>query len=246
MSVPKPKKNKDGKKSKKDKKKRKKDKSRETVPTPPADAPTTDRKVTPRKVTPRKTVAKKTATKTATKKAPAKKAPAKKAPAKKAPAKKAPAKKPPTPLDKVLSPAAIRKLKKGYDPKLVNKLAQLAFETPYAPAGAMAKTIIDQFYKLPPPKGRLSARDREVVLLGRLVGEPGMNFMTHVYFGLMEGLTPTEILDIAYVSSLYGGADLWTGAAAAIGKVFGVCAKAAAADDPKAASTVEIIVALRG
>ncbi|MEQ9503312.1 MAG: hypothetical protein RIT81_41010 [Deltaproteobacteria bacterium] len=145
----------------------------------------------------------------------------------------------------LISDAQLTTLRGGYDRQVLQALALRAFETPFPPAAGVAKAIIAGFYAGDEACGGLSFRDRELALLARGVDRPDMNFVTHVYFALMEGVSPSEVLSVCYLTSLYGGADLWTGASSVVTKTFEALAKAANAGG-KSATTLGVLGALRG
>lgn len=152
---------------------------------------------------------------------------------------------PPAGSAALISDVQLETLRKGYDRNVLQALALRAFETPFPPAAGVAKAIIAGFYAGEEGCGGLSFRDRELALLARGVDRPDMNFVTHVYFALMEGVSPSEVLSVCYLTSLYGGADLWTGAAGVVTKTFEALAKAADAGGDSA-TTVGVLGALRG
>ncbi len=145
----------------------------------------------------------------------------------------------------LISEAQLATLRGAYDRQVLQVLALRAFETPFPPAAGVAKAIIASFYAGDEACGGLSFRDRELALLARGVDRPDMNFVTHVYFGLMEGVSPAEVLSVCYLTSLYGGADLWTGASSVVTKTFQALAKAADAGGDSA-TTLGVLKVLRG
>lgn len=145
----------------------------------------------------------------------------------------------------LLSDAQLTTLREGYDRAVLAAGALRAFESPFPPAGGVAKEIIASFYEGDHGCGGLTFRDRELALLARGVDRPDLNFATHIYFGLMEGLSPAEVLSICYLASLYGGADLWTGASGVVTRTFTALAEAAN-HGGKNAKTIGVLGALRG
>ena len=84
----------------------------------------------------------------------------------------------------------------------------------YGPSSGYVTAIADAFYRaLPaddalPPRNVLSARDRERCLIALLTSRPEVTDLAlHVYVGLMEGVSPTEIANIIFLTAIYTGVD---------------------------------------
>lgn len=140
-----------------------------------------------------------------------------------------------TNLTEILSQQDIDTLKQGYMGKAVAAAAIKSFSTPFPPAGDFARAITNQFYAEAPTEDQMSARDRELAMIAMLCDVPDKNFETHVYLALMEGLSPTLIVNTVYLASLYKGAELWSAAAEALARTFErlKASAGAGADDSK-------------
>lgn len=148
-------------------------------------------------------------------------------------------------LTEILSADDIARLEPGYDGGMVGKAAEAAFAGPYAPAGDFAKVITAQFYAPREGVEQMTARDREIAMLALFADVPDMNFMTHVYIALMEGLSPALIVNTVYLATLYRGAGLWPEASRVLGETF-TKLKAAADKGGDAVGMRAVLGALRG
>ena len=149
-----------------------------------------------------------------------------------------------TPLTSVLSEDDLEKLRAGYEPERLADLAEVAFAGSFAPAEAFAKAITGHFYAPMSAADRLAPRDRQLVMLAGLADTADMNFRTHVYLSLMEGLRPHDVVNTVYLTALYRGGRIWTPAAAAIADVFAIL-KDAAARGGDAVRMPEVLASLR-
>lgn len=151
----------------------------------------------------------------------------------------------PTPLLDILDDAAIQRLKDGYDGEAVGKAAEGSFAAPFGPAGDFAAVITKQFYAPREGVPQMSARDRELAMIALLADVPDLNFQTHLYLALMEGLSPALVVNTAYLAVLYRGANLWPEVSRVMTETFTRLAAAADADADHR-GTGAVLKSLRG
>lgn len=169
---------------------------------------------------------------------------AKKSASKKKGATSAPAADPPSPippLDALLPPAALARLRAGYDEAAMLHGADMAVKYPYPPAGPWTDPPGDMFYRTKP---LLPHKKREMVLLATLTGQRAYSELAvHVYWGLMEGLEPDEIANVLLLTSMYTGMPTWSNAIRVLRTALGVLAKIAAEAeaDPSRARTANLM-----
>ena len=108
-----------------------------------------------------------------------------------------------TSLETVLSDADLAKLRKGYVAQEMCDAARRAFAF-HPPAMVFADLIVTEHYE----KGFLSGKDRERCLIALLASE-GTDFTlaVHLYWGLMEGLSPADIAATLLLVGTYQGFD---------------------------------------
>lgn len=75
----------------------------------------------------------------------------------------------------------------------------------YAAAGPFVTWVSERFYK----PGMFAPRERELMLLSILADGPALTLSIHVYWGLMEGLSPKEIAECLLMTSAYRGLPLY-------------------------------------
>lgn len=92
-------------------------------------------------------------------------------------------------LDALLNTDELAKLRKDYDREVLFKAVKQAFAY-YPPIAPLVDSIIETHYR----KGVLSARDRERCLIALFAAQRDeLPLAVHIYWGLMEGLSPEEI-----------------------------------------------------
>lgn len=144
-------------------------------------------------------------------------------------------------LTAILTDDDLARLRAGYARTELAAAAENAFASAFAPARAFAAAITAPFYGSTPA---LAPRDRQLVMLASLADLADVNFQTHVYLSLMEGLSPREVVNAVYLVALYRGGRLWLPAAGALETVFSAL-KTAAGEGTDACEMTAILRSLR-
>lgn len=106
-------------------------------------------------------------------------------------------------LRKLLSDPKLSALRAGYSRDVMRGAMLSTTVSPYPPLGAWNEAIASTFYADGSP---LEPKDRERCIIV-LLAHTGAQFSlcVHVYWGLMEGLTVSEICHTIGVAACYGG-----------------------------------------
>ncbi len=128
----------------------------------------------------------------------------------------APAHRPPA--AEVLTTDELSSLRAGYDSELMKAIATGTVNALHPPIAALTGYIRDEIYAggdTPDPAApTLSRADRERCLITLLAtGAQGMPLAVHFYWGLMEGLSPANVMATLTLVAAYTGLDNFTRAA---------------------------------
>jgi alkylhydroperoxidase/carboxymuconolactone decarboxylase family protein YurZ len=110
----------------------------------------------------------------------------------------------------LLSRRAIRALRKGYDGATMATLATAVMVKDFAESEAYVNAVHDTMYASPdgsePLLSELSGRERETALIPLITSQRAeLELAVHVYWGIMEGLSPDEVAGLMLVSGIYSG-----------------------------------------
>lgn len=139
----------------------------------------------------------------------------------------------------MLDPNEVETLRRAYDSQQLLDTNSNSFANLYPPFAAWQQTVGTLFFGSEP----LSARERELCLVALLAQTPGPSLATHVYWGLMEGLTIDQIMHAVGLSSCYGGLPVLTRGMFIIQKTLGVLKKVAAAGDCAPSAVMTALIA---
>lgn len=146
----------------------------------------------------------------------------------------------------ILTDAQLQQLRRGYDRTAMNRAATAALVGPFPPATAFVQFVIDHFYD---PK-RWPPDRRELCVITYFTAQSGgdtSNLATHIYWGLMEGLTPEEIADTILLASVYSGIDNYTNAIGALRRVLTVLREIVEGPEPEqGVQCMNVVLKLRG
>ncbi len=142
-------------------------------------------------------------------------------------------------LNAILSQDDIDVLQTGYDSASMNAVAAGAVKR-YDPGegghgvAAWGTWIVDRVYEgpdSPDPSGPRMARvDRERCLIAINAAKvKSMPLAVHAYWGLMEGLSPTQIVQTLNLAGIYGGIDAFTDGGRVLKTTFDLLVEQAAA-----------------
>ncbi|MCC6552238.1 MAG: hypothetical protein IT372_04350 [Polyangiaceae bacterium] len=154
---------------------------------------------------------------------------------------------PPRPRDvrEILTEEQIARLRAGYDREAMNRAAIGALISPFPPSRAFAEFVVGHFFdpqRWPPDR-------RELCLITYFTadGADATNLGTHIYWGLMEGLTPDVIGDTILLAAAYSGIDNYTNGINVLRHVLLVLRDILEGPDPdRACQCMSVIPRLRG
>ena len=127
------------------------------------------------------------------------------------------------PVAEVLSPEDLDVLRAGYDRELMKAVATGSVDALHPPIAGLTAYIREQVYaggEVPDPQSAvLTGADRERCLVALLAaGSQGMPLAVHFYWGLMEGLSPANIMSTLTLVAAYTGLENFTRAAQLFGR----------------------------
>jgi len=106
-------------------------------------------------------------------------------------------------LTAVLSNEEVTSLRSGYDRSVMNALVERSISGIHPPAAPWMGFIMSELYG---PDAALDPRDREILVIGLLAGRREFGTLAvHLYWGLMEGLSPAELAQVLTISGTYTG-----------------------------------------
>ena len=106
-------------------------------------------------------------------------------------------------IDKLLDESALRRLRATWDRNAMTQATVSVMNKQYAAFAAWNEAVTDAFYSETSP---LRPVDRERCLIALLtVSGPPVSLGLHAYAGLMEGISPTEVVHIVGLAAHYRG-----------------------------------------
>ena len=120
-------------------------------------------------------------------------------------------------VTKMLTERELEVLRGGYDAQLLSDLATKALVSKFPASGLWVGTIQKILFQDPDNGGRplldLGARERELCLITLLSAQAmGLELAVHIYWGLMEGLDPSQIAALVTLVGVYAGLDRFNAA----------------------------------
>lgn len=104
----------------------------------------------------------------------------------------------------ILSAEQIATLKRGYDRAGMNHAALVGVGAPYEPGKPFVELLIGRFFdasRWPPGERELCI----IAMLAQQYGGSGAFLAIHLYWGLMEGLSPEKLADALLLMGVYTG-----------------------------------------
>ena len=106
------------------------------------------------------------------------------------------------PLEQLISKSEIERLRSTYDSNVFLTANRRAFATAYPPLAVFAEAAGSLLSAETP----IEPKVRELCLITLLAyRSPGLSLATHVYWGLMEGVTLQQVCHAASFAGCYGG-----------------------------------------
>jgi alkylhydroperoxidase/carboxymuconolactone decarboxylase family protein YurZ len=122
-------------------------------------------------------------------------------------------------LSAILTERDLEQLRAGYDGHALIELKVAATSAPHSALAPWVSAIGSTFFG----DTALAARDRELCLITLLsFRAPGISVCTHVYAGLMEGLSVQEICQAVGLAGCYGGLPAYTESIGAVRKTLSI------------------------
>lgn len=142
-------------------------------------------------------------------------------------------------LAKLLSATELEMLRTRFDKRVFLEANQNAFSDAYPPLGPWTQSAAALLYGEDP----IPPRMRELCLITLLAYRaPGLALATHVYWGLMEGLTAEQVCHAASLAGCYGGFPTLAEAVVVIKRTLLVLQKLAAQSDCGSKAALSAIV----
>lgn len=130
-------------------------------------------------------------------------------------------------LTEILTAAELQALRAAYDADAVLALKVRVTSSSFPAHAPWAEAIRDTFYS----EGSLTPAQRELSLVTLLAYRgPALPFATHVYTGLMEGLSVAEICGAIGLAGCYAGLTAYTEGMAVVRKTLNVMKRMASQD----------------
>jgi alkylhydroperoxidase/carboxymuconolactone decarboxylase family protein YurZ len=151
----------------------------------------------------------------------------------------------PNDIRHILTTEQLDRLRSGYDAEVMNRTAMNALVGPFPPARAFAEFVIDHFYR----PGRWAPAHREQCVItyfaSRSAGNAA-NLGTHIYWGLMEGLSPELVGDTILLAAAYSGIENYSAGIGVMKHVLTMLRGVVDDPDPDAVKCTNVIKKLRG
>ncbi len=137
------------------------------------------------------------------------------------------------PVTEMLSADAIALLRDGFDRNLMYAIVKQTLNTPYPPVAPWTDFIMGDLYD---GEGPLSHAQRELIVISQLCAQ-GFTapLATHIYWGLVEGLSPAQIAQAITLTGTYAGAQKYVVGIKVMAQMMGMLAECAAAGPEGAA-----------
>lgn len=144
-------------------------------------------------------------------------------------------------MSDALTTAALEKLRGGFDADRMTKLGVSTVAGYFAGGAPWLKSVDAEVYRT----GRMAPIDRERVLIALFTGQAERAALAiHVYWGLMEGLTPQAVHQIVLLAGTYTGLGRYTfGTRTTLQTFARLAACAAELESPTEAQVVQRLLA---
>ena len=104
--------------------------------------------------------------------------------------------------DWALTSAELDALRAGYLPDVMTRVTRLAVASVYPPGAPYVDAIVDSLYGEEP----VAPRDRERCVIALLAAQgETLTLALHIYWGLMEGLSPADVGHTVLLAGAYAG-----------------------------------------
>lgn len=135
-------------------------------------------------------------------------------------------------IDKILTPEQLEAFRKGYDADWMNQTAYASVAGSFLQAGPTEQLVIRSYTtprwpdapvegpaELPPPEApiwpvpaEIPPKERERIIIALMTFRPmsSMFLAIHIYWGLMEGLSPNDIAWTQLLTGAYEGIDKYS------------------------------------
>lgn len=133
----------------------------------------------------------------------------------------------------ILSDDAIALLRAGYNRQMMYAIVRQTLNTPYPPVAPWTDFIMGDLYD---GEGPLDHGQRELIVISQLCAQGFVApLATHIYWGLVEGLSPAQIAQAITLTGTYAGAQKYVVGIRVMGQMMGMLAECAAAGPEGAA-----------
>lgn len=126
----------------------------------------------------------------------------------------------------ILSDEAIQLLRDGFDRKLMYAIVRQTLNVPYPPVAPWTEFIMGDLYD---GEGPLDHAQRELIVISQLCAQGFIAPLgTHIYWGLVEGLSPAQIAQAITLTGTYAGAQKYVVGIRVMGQMMQMLAECAA------------------
>lgn len=142
-------------------------------------------------------------------------------------------------LAQILTREKLERLRAHYRSSAVLDLKVQATSVAHPPHAPWVEAIRASFYE----RSALPGRERELCIIALLAYRAPTSLGTHVYAGLMEGLSVEEICEAIGISGCYGGLPAYTDGVTVVRKTLAVLERIAGAPNPDPRTVLMSLVA---
>jgi alkylhydroperoxidase/carboxymuconolactone decarboxylase family protein YurZ len=141
-----------------------------------------------------------------------------------------------------LSDRELSLLREHYDPAVLLSASRASLAAPFPPSGPWVESIVGHLYD----PAVIAPRERERVLIALLSAQNqgrGMTVVVHLYWGLMEGLSVSDVAETLVLVGAYAGVSVYAQALGTYRALLGAL-REGAGKGPEGARTGALVPAL--
>lgn len=129
-------------------------------------------------------------------------------------------------VTEILSDEAIALLRAGFDRELMYAIVRKTLNGPYPAVAPWTEFLMGNLYD---GDGPLGHTQRELIVISQLCAQGFVApLATHIYWGLVEGLSPAEIAQAIILTGAYAGAQKYVVGIRVMGQMMRMLAECAA------------------
>lgn len=150
----------------------------------------------------------------------------------------------PNDIRNILTAEQLRALRGGYDAEVLHQDVRAGLVGPFPPARPFTEFILGHFFR--PGRWEPARREQCVIMYfaSRSAGNAS-NLGIHIYWGLMEGLSPHAIADTILLAAAYSGIENYSAGIGILKRVLTVLRSLVEDPDPSVVECVNVVKKLR-